>query len=86
MLLRVALFAAPLFQIVCSEMPAVQKLTRAGAEVKYKALLLQRGSVDHSAASSLLGILYCQMQRPDEAASLLERAPAIDWVAHEFMG
>ena len=64
----------------------ITKLTRAGAEAQYKALLLQQGSVDRSAASSLLGILYCQLQRPDEAAALLERAPAIDWVAHEYMG
>jgi Tfp pilus assembly protein PilF len=54
------------------------------AEALYKALLLLHP--DRAEISSLLGILYCQTQRPEEAARLLERAPASDWVAHEFMG
>ncbi len=62
------------------------ELTLDDAEAEYKALLLRREHIDHLAVSSLLGILYCQMQRPDEAAPLLEQAPASDWVAHEFMG
>ena len=52
--------------------------------MQYKALLLLHP--DRAEISSLLGILYCQTQRPEEAARLLERAPAGDWVAHEFMG
>ena len=60
-------------------------LTLDAAEAQYKVLLQRHGHVDNAAAS-LLGILYCQTQRPDEAAPLLENAPARDWVAHEFMG
>jgi hypothetical protein len=60
-------------------------LTLYRAEAQYKVLLQRHGHVDNAAAS-LLGILYCQTQRPDEAAPLLENAPARDWVAHEYMG
>ena len=60
-------------------------LTLVIAEAQYKTIL-RDGPNDRAAASSLLGILYCQTQRPDEAAPLLEGAPASDWVAHEYMG
>ncbi len=56
------------------------------AEAQYQALLSSDVRIDRADVSSLLGILYCQIQRPDEAARLLERASVSDWVAHEFMG
>ncbi len=73
-------------QIILCKPAAHHDLKRDYAEAIYKELLLRQGPFDRAAASSLLGILYCQTQRPDEAAPLLERAPASDWVAHEFMG
>jgi hypothetical protein len=64
----------------------IPEVTPVSAEAQYKALIQAGDPTIRNSASSLLGILYCQMQRPELAATLLEAAPLSDWVAHEYMG